>query len=420
MVELEPVARGAPSPLLVDVAASASVPLVNGAPHRGRDVARGGRGVDSPRALPRGLRPARSAGFEPLELLGDGLLDDRGQVAVGHRGAHEGLEPLELVVELGGGRELDPVASRGRGARCSRAAARGRSGSPRSVGRRRPARPVARTRPDAVRARRRPRRTGCVLEAGGATRSRPSPRRAPGSVRVASESRPARCRSGGRAASASPPGHPAGARAPRPAPRSRASSGGRPAPGASPGSPGSGAGASFAMAVRCSRPLGAAWSAAPGALARRGPRRCGGRPRPRRGGEPRCSRRTSRVRPRGRRAGARPPRQCARRGRPRRAATAEKIRETTEQLVVGNDAQRVRVFHADNIGRVSRPPGIARARAAAADARSKPRTANARLVARARPHTRPFRAAQRRLARAAPPKLVKGKVRSGPGTWVAD
>ena len=39
-------------------------------------------------------------GLDPLELLGDGSLDDRGQVAVRHLGAHQGREPLELVAEL--------------------------------------------------------------------------------------------------------------------------------------------------------------------------------------------------------------------------------------------------------------------------------------------------------------------------------
>ena len=49
-------------------------------------------------------------GFEPLELLGDGPLDDRGEVAVGDFRAHQGGEPLELVAELGAGGELHLVA----------------------------------------------------------------------------------------------------------------------------------------------------------------------------------------------------------------------------------------------------------------------------------------------------------------------
>jgi hypothetical protein len=52
----------------------------------------------------------RAPGFEPLELLGDGTLDDRGDVAVGDLRPHEGREPLELVVQLGASGELDLVA----------------------------------------------------------------------------------------------------------------------------------------------------------------------------------------------------------------------------------------------------------------------------------------------------------------------
>ena len=115
VVELEPLARRASSPLFVLVAASASVPLVHGSLHRGRDLARRGGGLALRERLPRRLGPGEAPGFEPLELLGDGLLDDRGQVAVGHRGAHEGPQPLELVAKLGGGGELDLVAGRGEG-----------------------------------------------------------------------------------------------------------------------------------------------------------------------------------------------------------------------------------------------------------------------------------------------------------------
>ena len=113
MMELEPLARRASSPLVVLVAASASVPLVDGSLHRGRDLARRGGGFALRERLPRRPGPGEAPGFEPLELLGDGLLDDGGQVAVGHRGAHEGLQALELVTEPGGGGELDPVAAGG-------------------------------------------------------------------------------------------------------------------------------------------------------------------------------------------------------------------------------------------------------------------------------------------------------------------
>ena len=115
VMELESLARRAPSPLFVLVAASASVPLVHGPLHRGRDLACRGGGLALRERLPRRLGPGEAPGFEPLELLGDGLLDDRGQVAVGHGGAHEGPQSLELVVKLGGSGELDLVAAWGEG-----------------------------------------------------------------------------------------------------------------------------------------------------------------------------------------------------------------------------------------------------------------------------------------------------------------
>jgi len=115
VVELEPLARRAPSPRFVLVAALASVPLVHGSLHRGRDLARGGGGLALRERLPRRLSLGETPGFEPLELLGDGLLDDGAEVAVGHRRAHEVPQPLELVVKLGGGGELDPVAAWGEG-----------------------------------------------------------------------------------------------------------------------------------------------------------------------------------------------------------------------------------------------------------------------------------------------------------------
>ena len=115
VVEFEPVACGASATLLVDVAAPSTVPLVDGPPDRGREMARGGRHIALREPLAWSLRPGEAAGFEPLELLGDGLVDDPGQVAVGHRGAHERLEPFQLVAELGAGGELDLVAGGGQG-----------------------------------------------------------------------------------------------------------------------------------------------------------------------------------------------------------------------------------------------------------------------------------------------------------------
>ena len=56
-----------------------------------------------------------TAGFEPLELLADGRFDDRGEVAVRDLRAHEGPEPLELLVERGAGGELHLVPPGGEG-----------------------------------------------------------------------------------------------------------------------------------------------------------------------------------------------------------------------------------------------------------------------------------------------------------------
>ena len=86
-------------------------------PRPGRGVTR--RRVDPgrhlPRSVPRGLRPAEPLRLEPLELLGDGQFDDRGQVAIGHRRPHERLQALQLVAEPGPGGELDLVAGGGEG-----------------------------------------------------------------------------------------------------------------------------------------------------------------------------------------------------------------------------------------------------------------------------------------------------------------
>ena len=220
---------------------------------------------------PDGLRrpsPGEPPRFEPLELLGDGLLDDRGQVAVGHRGAHESPEPLELVVELGGGGELDLVAGRGRGSTVAGRATAGDSG-PGTPG---VALGAGQLRLDGVRARRDSVRTG-AREPG------PAPR-GPSWAAVGWGKVPAVA---ARAASASPPEHRDGAPARRPAPRSRASTCASARSRSASRFSGVRCGASFAIAVRCSRPS-ASISRRTGAPVRRGRRRCGGRPRPRRGG----------------------------------------------------------------------------------------------------------------------------------------
>jgi hypothetical protein len=110
MVEFEAVSLGASATALVDVAAAVAVPLTHGTPDRGRDVARSRRGVSIREPLAGSARPGVTPGFDPFELLADSRLDDRGQVAVGHLGTHQGREPLELVAELNAGSELDLVA----------------------------------------------------------------------------------------------------------------------------------------------------------------------------------------------------------------------------------------------------------------------------------------------------------------------
>src|SRR2546425_324914 len=87
MVELEPVALRTASSLLVQVAASVSVALTYGTLDGRGDVSRGGNSACIFVFRLRGavavcLHPREAPGFEPFELLGDGLLDDRRQVAV--------------------------------------------------------------------------------------------------------------------------------------------------------------------------------------------------------------------------------------------------------------------------------------------------------------------------------------------------
>ena len=115
VVVFEPSALRASPALRVHVAASVSVALMHRPPDRGRNVPRGWGGIGLREPLPGSLRPGESLGFEPFELLGDGLLDDRGQIAVGHLWPHERPEALQLVLELGAGGELNLVPRRGEG-----------------------------------------------------------------------------------------------------------------------------------------------------------------------------------------------------------------------------------------------------------------------------------------------------------------
>jgi hypothetical protein len=83
VVELEPVPRGAAPTLLVDVAAAVAVALAHGTPDGGRNVARRRRRVGASELLAGSAGLGVAPGFEPFELLGDGTLDDRGEVAAG-------------------------------------------------------------------------------------------------------------------------------------------------------------------------------------------------------------------------------------------------------------------------------------------------------------------------------------------------
>src|SRR6185503_21060746 len=107
VVELEPSPLGAAAALLVDEAASACVPVAHRAAHRGGDVARRAGDVRIRETRTGNRRLAEASRLEPFELLADGALDDRGEVAVGDFGAHECPEPLELVAQLDTGGELD-------------------------------------------------------------------------------------------------------------------------------------------------------------------------------------------------------------------------------------------------------------------------------------------------------------------------
>jgi hypothetical protein len=115
VVELEPVTLRASSALLVHVAASASVALPHRPPDGGGNPTRRTGSICPREPLPRVLRRGETAGFEPFQLLGHGLLDDGRQIAVGDLRTHQRSKPLQLVIELGAGGELDPVPPRRQG-----------------------------------------------------------------------------------------------------------------------------------------------------------------------------------------------------------------------------------------------------------------------------------------------------------------
>jgi hypothetical protein len=252
-----------------------------------------------------GLRETEAAGLEPLELLGDGVFDDGGEVGAGDGGAQERLEPLELVAQPGAGGELDAVAPGGEGLDARRGSRGGsdtgladcvwtESGS----GRRRFVPTQARLgRPNRV----------APLEVQGSCVWTQFPRGAGdpigwGRRLVVGPVGPAVLVSGAGATGSGSFRMSAGASG-RGASSATSSSTWRFeqwAARARTASRLSGVrcGASFAMAVRWSRPS-ASMRAGPGARARPGRRRCAGRPRPRRGEAARCTRRTWKARPLG-------------------------------------------------------------------------------------------------------------------------
>jgi hypothetical protein len=97
VVVLEALALGASSAVGVHEAASTSVAPVNRTPNRSGNMPGGRVRAYAGRVLPRRARPTESSGLQPLKLLGDGLLDDRGEIAVRYFRAQECPKALELV-----------------------------------------------------------------------------------------------------------------------------------------------------------------------------------------------------------------------------------------------------------------------------------------------------------------------------------
>src|SRR6185503_19732703 len=95
MVELEPVALGAVSPLRMDESAAAPVPFTDGTPDRRWDAARGAGEVAVGNRLPRCPARTETPRLEALQLLGHRLRDDHGQVAVRYLRPHQGSKPLQ-------------------------------------------------------------------------------------------------------------------------------------------------------------------------------------------------------------------------------------------------------------------------------------------------------------------------------------
>jgi hypothetical protein len=112
-MKLEPVSLGAAPTLLVDEAAALGIALPDSAAHGRGDPARSRRRVRVRDAAAGSGGPAETLRLEPFEFLGNDALEDCREVAAGDLGAHQRLEPFELLAQLVARRELDLVATGG-------------------------------------------------------------------------------------------------------------------------------------------------------------------------------------------------------------------------------------------------------------------------------------------------------------------
>jgi hypothetical protein len=103
--------RAAPSPAIHERAV-VSVALAHDSLDSGGDVARARSRVARGEARTRALRRRELLPLEPLDPLGDGRLDQQGEVAVGHGACHQHLKTLELRAQRRARGELDPIAAR--------------------------------------------------------------------------------------------------------------------------------------------------------------------------------------------------------------------------------------------------------------------------------------------------------------------
>src|SRR5262249_54024880 len=109
-VQFQAVTLGAATSLLVQVTALHPVSPRDEALDGRRDVPRRSRRIAVPQLFPRFAGRPEPPCLEPLELLGHGLLDDRGEISVGDLRPHEGPKSFQLVVKTGTGGKLDLVS----------------------------------------------------------------------------------------------------------------------------------------------------------------------------------------------------------------------------------------------------------------------------------------------------------------------